>query len=133
MRGRPLPHFSDSFFCVDDRQQHCNFHCLWDGLPEKELNQCRLNGQPQQPGDTAAVCEAIVILGLLATHGSKHHSAVQGRNRGSSLTAWDSIQQQAAPSQSIWKQKGPRHAEHTSLLSWCTTNTLGLKDQGKCL
>lgn len=43
---------------------------------------------------------------------------------GSSLTARDSIQQQVAPSQSIWKQKGPRHTEHISPLSWCTTQRL---------
>lgn len=43
---------------------------------------------------------------------------------GSSLTARDSIQQQVAPSRSIWKQKGPRHTEHISLLSWCTAQRL---------
>lgn len=43
---------------------------------------------------------------------------------GSSLTARDSIQQQVAPSRSIWKQKEPRHAEHISLLSRCTMQRL---------
>lgn len=43
---------------------------------------------------------------------------------GSSFTARDSIQQQVAPSRCIWKQKGPRHTKHISLLSRCTTQRL---------
>lgn len=118
-----VPLSSALFPFVADRYQTAFLPSLVQCLRRNWIavgQQCHPNGQTQQPGDTIAAWKAMVISGLLATNISKHSSAVQSRNRGTSPVAWDSIQHRVVQSkweaertETHWVQFPPLPVHHT--------------------